>query len=159
MATQTPHPRTLFEKSGKNTWWPSLSANPRSFTSTCTLCMKSRPRRHLKAYAWPAASCDAQIATIATVDHNVPPPVSQDRCIIVDQISVAQVQTLRKNCLTSASNFSMCRTPVQGIVHMVGPEQGATKPGMTIVCGDSQLPPMALLAHSRSASARARSST
>src|ERR1700748_1645247 len=75
--------------------------------------------------------------TIATVDHNVPTTSAYDRLHIVDQISNAQVDALRKNCAEFGVEFFDVQDASQGIVHMIGPELGATKPGMTIVCGDS----------------------
>ncbi|MGI4853450.1 MAG: 3-isopropylmalate dehydratase large subunit [Janthinobacterium lividum] len=74
---------------------------------------------------------------IATVDHNVPTTSVQDRLHIVDQISAKQVQALRQNCAEFGVEFYDVQDASQGIVHMIGPELGATKPGMTIVCGDS----------------------
>jgi len=72
---------------------------------------------------------------LATVDHNIP---TTDRSAgIEDVISKTQVDTLDKNC----KDFSLTQFPMldvrQGIVHVIGPEQGASLPGMTIVCGDS----------------------
>ncbi|SDF48400.1 3-isopropylmalate dehydratase large subunit [Terriglobus roseus] len=74
---------------------------------------------------------------IATVDHNVPTTSAADRLVIADQISAAQVNALRKNCKEFGIEFFDVQDSSQGIVHMIGPELGATKPGMTIVCGDS----------------------
>ncbi|MEG9435819.1 3-isopropylmalate dehydratase large subunit [Edaphobacter sp. HDX4] len=74
---------------------------------------------------------------IATVDHNVPTTSAYDRLHIVDQVSAAQVNALRKNCADFGVEFFDVQDSSQGIVHMIGPELGATKPGMTIVCGDS----------------------
>jgi 3-isopropylmalate/(R)-2-methylmalate dehydratase large subunit len=74
---------------------------------------------------------------IATVDHNVPTTSAQDRLVITDQIANAQVSALRKNCKEFGVEFFDVQDADQGIVHMIGPELGATKPGMTIVCGDS----------------------
>ena len=72
---------------------------------------------------------------IATEDHNVP---TTDRSYgIDDPISKMQLQALNKNCKEfSITQFSMPDIR-QGIVHVIGPEQGASLPGMTIVCGDS----------------------
>jgi 3-isopropylmalate/(R)-2-methylmalate dehydratase large subunit len=73
--------------------------------------------------------------TIATEDHNVP-TADIDRPI-ADPISAKQVETLRVNTAEfGITNFPM-GDPGQGIVHVIGPEQGRTLPGMTIVCGDS----------------------
>jgi 3-isopropylmalate/(R)-2-methylmalate dehydratase large subunit len=74
---------------------------------------------------------------IATVDHNVPTTSAYDRLHIVDQIAATQVDALRKNCAAFGVEFFDVQDASQGIVHMIGPELGATKPGMTIVCGDS----------------------
>ncbi len=74
---------------------------------------------------------------LATADHNVPTTSIQDRLVIADQVSAAQVNALRKNCAEFGIEFFDVQASEQGIVHMIGPELGATKPGMTIVCGDS----------------------
>jgi 3-isopropylmalate/(R)-2-methylmalate dehydratase large subunit len=74
---------------------------------------------------------------IATVDHNVPTTSIHDRLVIADQIADAQVKALRQNCADFGIEFFDVQDSAQGIVHMIGPELGATKPGMTIVCGDS----------------------
>jgi 3-isopropylmalate/(R)-2-methylmalate dehydratase large subunit len=74
---------------------------------------------------------------IATVDHNVPTTSVHDRLVIADQIADAQIKALRKNCADFGIEFFDVQDASQGIVHMIGPELGATKPGMTIVCGDS----------------------
>jgi 3-isopropylmalate/(R)-2-methylmalate dehydratase large subunit len=73
--------------------------------------------------------------TIATEDHNVPTE-HIDRPI-EDPISARQVEVLRENAAEfGISNFPM-GDPLQGIVHVIAPEQGRTLPGMTVVCGDS----------------------
>jgi 3-isopropylmalate/(R)-2-methylmalate dehydratase large subunit len=74
-------------------------------------------------------------ANLAVPDHNVP---TTDRSHgIADPISRIQVQTLDQNCHDfGITEFDM-NDPRQGIVHVIGPEQGATLPGMTVVCGDS----------------------
>ena len=73
--------------------------------------------------------------TVATEDHNVPTAdIDQP---IADPVSRKQVEVLRANC----AEFGITEYPVghpdQGIVHIIGPEQGLTQPGLTIVCGDS----------------------
>ncbi len=71
---------------------------------------------------------------MATLDHSI--PTRKNRLEIYDDAARTQVETLRKNC----ADFGV---PIrdydqgQGIVHVIGPEQGITQPGMTIVCGDS----------------------
>jgi 3-isopropylmalate/(R)-2-methylmalate dehydratase large subunit len=74
---------------------------------------------------------------VATVDHNVPTTSIQDRLVIADQIANKQITALRKNCADFGVEFYDVQDSNQGIVHMIGPELGLTKPGMTIVCGDS----------------------
>ena len=71
---------------------------------------------------------------LAVPDHNVP---TKNREIIDDPVSKIQLQTLDENCKkTGITKFDMFDLR-QGIVHVIGPEQGASLPGMTIVCGDS----------------------
>ncbi|GIW90658.1 MAG: 3-isopropylmalate dehydratase large subunit [Pirellulaceae bacterium] len=73
--------------------------------------------------------------TVATPDHNVP---TTDRSLpIADPISRRQVEVLRDNCRQFGIRLFDLDDPRQGIVHIIGPEQGLTLPGMTIVCGDS----------------------
>ena len=77
-------------------------------------------------------------ANVATVDHNVPTE-NQIAGVqgIADPTSRLQVETLEANTAQAGiTTFSM-NDPRQGIVHVMGPEQGATLPGMTVVCGDS----------------------
>src|SRR6266404_7999070 len=73
--------------------------------------------------------------TVATADHNVP---TTDRSLpIADLIAAKQIETLRKNCSEFDIELFDINSPDQGIVHVIGPELGLTRPGMTIVCGDS----------------------
>ncbi len=74
-------------------------------------------------------------ATLAVADHNVP---TTDRSKgIDDEESRIQVETLRRNCAEFGVELYDMDDVRQGIVHIIGPEQGFTQPGMTIVCGDS----------------------
>ena len=73
--------------------------------------------------------------TVATEDHNV--PTEHVDKPIADEVSRIQIETLRRNTDEfGITNFPMGHAK-QGIVHVIGPEQGLTQPGMTIVCGDS----------------------
>ena len=79
-------------------------------------------------------------ANLAVPDHNVPTESAERAggvAAIADPVSRLQVQTLDENC----DDFELVKIDIndvrQGIVHVVGPEQGATLPGMTVVCGDS----------------------
>ncbi len=73
--------------------------------------------------------------TTATMDHNIP---TTDRSQpLRDAISKQQVETLKKNCSDFGVELFDMQDKRNGIVHVIGPEQGLTQPGMTIVCGDS----------------------
>jgi 3-isopropylmalate/(R)-2-methylmalate dehydratase large subunit len=72
---------------------------------------------------------------LAVADHNV--PTTDRRHGISDPISRLQVETLDRNCEEFAITEFRMNDERQGIVHVIGPEQGATLPGMTVVCGDS----------------------
>ena len=75
------------------------------------------------------------LLTLAVADHNVP---TTDRSIpITDQDSKIQIETLEKNCEEFGINLFGMNDKRQGIVHIIGPEQGFTQPGTIIVCGDS----------------------
>jgi 3-isopropylmalate/(R)-2-methylmalate dehydratase large subunit len=73
--------------------------------------------------------------TLATADHNVP-TINQDQPI-TDELSRNQVEKLAENCENNGIEFFGLNHPKNGIVHVIGPELGYTRPGMTIVCGDS----------------------
>ena len=73
--------------------------------------------------------------TLATIDHGVP---TSDRLLgIKDPLSKIQIEALETNCKEFGVTLFGIDDPRQGIVHVIGPEQGITQPGMTIVCGDS----------------------
>ncbi|PLT32363.1 3-isopropylmalate dehydratase large subunit [Bacillus sp. V5-8f] len=72
--------------------------------------------------------------TFATMDHNVP---TIERYFIKDDIARKQLSALEQNCKEFDITLADLDSPEQGIVHVIGPELGLTKPGMTIVCGDS----------------------
>jgi len=138
MSTETTTtPRTLFEKvwqqhvvtepAGEPTiLYIDLQlvhevTSPQAFEG---LRLANRPLRHPERH-------------VATVDHNVPTTSVHDRLVITDQIADAQIKALRKNCADYGIELFDVQDAEQGIVHMIGPELGLTKPGMTIVCGDS----------------------
>lgn len=73
--------------------------------------------------------------TVLTADHNIP-TMNQDKPIR-DEVSRFQVDTLAKNASEFGLTYYGLNNPKNGIVHVVGPENGYTQPGMTIVCGDS----------------------
>ncbi len=71
--------------------------------------------------------------TVATMDHNVPTTIGP----VTDLISARQMQALSANAEAFGITLYPMGSPGQGIVHVIGPEQGYTQPGMVIVCGDS----------------------
>jgi 3-isopropylmalate/(R)-2-methylmalate dehydratase large subunit len=73
--------------------------------------------------------------TLATMDHNVP-TIGIDQPVR-DPVSAKQMEVLARNCAEFGIRCHPMGSPGQGIVHVIGPEQGLTQPGMTIVCGDS----------------------
>jgi 3-isopropylmalate/(R)-2-methylmalate dehydratase large subunit len=73
--------------------------------------------------------------TLVTVDHNV--PTTPGHLPITDPIAARQMEALRHNCREFGLELYDIDSPDQGIVHVIGPELGATQPGLTIVCGDS----------------------
>lgn len=87
-----------------------------------TLQERNIPVRHPKQY-------------LATIDHSVPTRVNRHE--IFDLAAKKQVALLRENAQKNDITFFDFDSQHQGIVHVVGPELGATQPGMTIVCGDS----------------------
>ena len=130
-------PRTLFEK----VWQQHLVAAPANEPSILYIDL------HLvHEVTSPQAFDGLRMAgravrrpdrTVATVDHNVPTSSVQDRLHILDQVAARQVNALRTNCAEFGVELYDVQAPEQGIVHIIGPELGLTKPGMTIVCGDS----------------------
>ena len=75
--------------------------------------------------------------TLATADHNVPTDGTAAAKLIADELSRKQVEALEANCEEFGIPIYSLGSDRQGIVHVIGPELGATQPGMTIVCGDS----------------------
>lgn len=77
--------------------------------------------------------------TLATVDHAVPtsPPDTAGRLRILDRQAAGQIDRLARNCRAFGVPLLGLTDPRRGIVHVIGPELGATRPGMTVVCGDS----------------------
>jgi 3-isopropylmalate/(R)-2-methylmalate dehydratase large subunit len=137
MTTVSTAPRTLFEK----VWQQHIVAEPTGEPSIIYIDL------HLvHEVTSPQAFEGLRLAgrklrrsdrTVATVDHNVPTTSIEDRLHIVDQIASKQIDALRKNCADFGVELYDVQSPDQGIVHIIGPELGLTKPGMTIVCGDS----------------------
>src|SRR6266850_119359 len=128
-------PRTLFDKI-----WDSHLAH-RQDDGTCLLYVD----RHLihevtspqafEGLRMAGRKVHRPQATLAVADHNVP---TTDRSRGIQEAeSRIQVETLEKNCADFGVPYFSMDDIRQGIVHIIGPEQGLTQPGMTIVCGDS----------------------
>ena len=77
--------------------------------------------------------------TLATMDHSTPtlPRLADGRWPFIDAMAEAQVRQLEKNAADFGVELHGLGDDAQGVVHVFGPEQGATQPGMTVVCGDS----------------------
>ncbi len=77
--------------------------------------------------------------TIATMDHSIPtiPPGPDGRIPVTDSQAADQIRQLETNCKEFGIRLHALGTAGQGIIHVIGPELGLTRPGMTIVCGDS----------------------
>jgi 3-isopropylmalate/(R)-2-methylmalate dehydratase large subunit len=75
------------------------------------------------------------LRTVATVDHNI--PTTPRGTPITDAIAARQIEALQRNCAEFGVPLFDMDSPEQGIVHVIGPDLGLTRPGMTIVCGDS----------------------
>jgi 3-isopropylmalate/(R)-2-methylmalate dehydratase large subunit len=73
--------------------------------------------------------------TFGTTDHST--PTTPRSLPILDKVAAAQVEQLETNCRQFGIPFFGFHSDRQGIVHVIGPEQGLTQPGMTVVCGDS----------------------
>jgi 3-isopropylmalate/(R)-2-methylmalate dehydratase large subunit len=136
MPTAPQSPKTLFDKI-----WDSHVVN-RAEDGTCILYID----RHLvhevtSPQAFEGLRMAGRVprktsAAVAVADHNV--PTTADRLNgILEEDSRIQVETLAKNCADFGIEYFPMSDIRQGVVHIVGPEQGLTLPGMTIVCGDS----------------------
>jgi 3-isopropylmalate/(R)-2-methylmalate dehydratase large subunit len=135
--TTNPTPRTLFEK----VWRQHLVAEPAGEPSILYIDLhlvhEVTSPQAFDGLRMTGRKLRRPDRTVATVDHNVPTSSIEDRLHIVDQIASKQIEALRKNCADFGVEFYDVQSPNQGIVHIIGPELGLTKPGMTIVCGDS----------------------
>jgi 3-isopropylmalate/(R)-2-methylmalate dehydratase large subunit len=137
MTAQEKTPRTLFEK----VWQQHLVAEPAGEPSLLYIDLhlvhEVTSPQAFDGLRMTGRKLRRPDRTVATVDHNVPTSSIEDRLHIVDQIAHKQIEALRKNCADFGVELYDVQSPNQGIVHIIGPELGLTKPGMTIVCGDS----------------------
>jgi len=134
---QTLKPRTMFEKVWDNHVVAEPAGEPTILYIDLQLVHEVTSPQAFEGLRLTGRPLRRPDRHIATVDHNVPTTSVQDRLVILDKIASAQINALRKNCADFGIEFFDTEAAEQGIVHMIGPELGATKPGMTIVCGDS----------------------
>ena len=137
MSTPNATPKTLFEKVWEQHLVAEPAGEPTLLYIDLHLVHEVTSPQAFEGLRLAGRSVRRPDRHLATVDHNVPTTSVQDRLLIADQISARQVDALRRNCNEFGIELFDVQAPEQGIVHMIGPEMGATKPGMTIVCGDS----------------------
>ena len=140
MTTTDTQPRTLFEKV-----WEAHVVSPQQAGTPATLYIDLHLVHEVTS---PQAFAELRQRglrvrrpdrTLATMDHSTPTtPHNGDGVILVaDALAAAQLDRLMRNCEDFGIPLYKLGSENQGIVHVIGPEQGLTQPGMTIVCGDS----------------------
>ncbi|MDY7106234.1 MAG: 3-isopropylmalate dehydratase large subunit [Actinomycetota bacterium] len=135
MATDTQQPRTLSEKVWEDHVVHSADGEPDILYIDLHLVHEVTSPQAFDGLRLSGRTVRRPELTVATEDHNVPTAdIDQP---IADPVSRRQIEVIRAN----AAEFGITLHPMgsagQGIVHVIGPEQGLTQPGMTIVCGDS----------------------
>ncbi len=134
--SQTATPRTLYDK----LWETHLISTSADGTGLLYidrhLINEVSSPQAFEALAMRGRSAWRPASNLAIADHNVPTG-PRDGSPISDPFSRLQVQTLASNAHRNAISYLGMDDVRQGIEHVVGPEQGATLPGMTVVCGDS----------------------
>src|SRR5271165_5982519 len=135
-ATVSSEPRTLFEKVWQQHVVVEPAGEPTLLYIDLHLLHEVTSPQAFEGLRLAGRKVRRPDRCIATVDHNVPTTI-EGRLNILDQIAATQIATLRKNCVDFGIELYDVDSREQGIVHVIGPELGITKPGMTIVCGDS----------------------
>ena len=120
-------------RSGNATSSIAPTASRTSSTSTSTWSTRSPARRRSTGLRLHGRTVRRPDLTVATMDHNVPTTPGP----VTDQISKRQMDALSANAEAFGITLFPMGSPGQGIVHVIGPEQGYTQPGLVIVCGDS----------------------
>jgi len=129
------HPKTLFEKVWEQHIVAKPAGEPAILYVDLHLVHEVTSPQAFEGLRLTGRQVHRTDRTLATIDHNV--PTDKDRIHIKDPIAAKQIEALRTNCAEFGVELFDVNSVDQGIVHMIGPELGATKPGMTIVCGDS----------------------
>src|SRR5271155_4897557 len=130
------HPKTLFEKVWDTHLVTAPKGEPAIIYIDLHLIHEVTSPQAFEGLRLAGRTVRRPDRCVATVDHNVP-TIKDHRLVIADQIAAKQIHTLRHNCKHFGLELYDVHSPEQGIVHVIGPEVGLTKPGMTIVCGDS----------------------
>lgn len=140
MSGATSNPRTLFEKVwDKHLVKPETAETPAVLYIDLHLVHEVTSPQAFTVLRERGLKVRRPDRTLATMDHSTPTTPRNAAGIIpvVDTMAAAQLDVMRKNCADFGIPLYDLGTEKQGIVHVIGPEQGLTQPGMTIVCGDS----------------------
>ena len=128
-------PRTLFEKVWDDHVIHSAPGNPTLLYIDLHLVHEVTSPQAFDSLRMAGRTVRRPDLTMSTIDHGV--PTAGRELGIRDPLSKKQIDTLVDNCAEFDITLYGLDDPRQGIVHVISPEQGATQPGMTIVCGDS----------------------
>ncbi len=128
-------PRTLFEKVWDDHVIHSAPGNPTLLYIDLHLVHEVTSPQAFDSLRMAGRTVRRPDLTMSTIDHGV--PTAGRELGIHDPLSKKQIDTLVDNCAEFDITLYGLDDPRQGIVHVISPEQGATQPGMTIVCGDS----------------------
>lgn len=128
-------PKTLFDKIWDAHVVSEIEGGPSALYIDCHLIHEVTSPQAFAGIEKRGVSVFRPDRTFATPDHNV--PTVDQHLPIKDALSKFQVDKLTENCEKHGITLYGLNHPYQGIVHVVGPQQGLTQPGMTIVCGDS----------------------
>ncbi|HSR09018.1 MAG TPA: 3-isopropylmalate dehydratase large subunit [Bryobacteraceae bacterium] len=136
MSTQpNGHPRTIVEKIWDNHVVTAQPGVPSLLYIDLHLCHEVTTPQAFQTLRDRGLKVRRPDLTIATMDHST--PTTPHNLPILDKVGKAQLDQMEKNCADFGIRLYNLTSDKQGIVHVMGPEQGLTQPGMTIVCGDS----------------------
>jgi 3-isopropylmalate/(R)-2-methylmalate dehydratase large subunit len=136
MSTQpNGHPRTIVEKIWDNHVVTAQPNVPSLIYIDLHLCHEVTTPQAFQTLRDRGLKVRRPDLTIATMDHST--PTTPHNLPILDTVGKAQLDQMEKNCADFGIRLYNLSSDKQGIVHVMGPEQGLTQPGMTIVCGDS----------------------
>ena len=129
------HPRTIVEKIWDNHVVTAQPGVPSLIYIDLHLCHEVTTPQAFQTLRDRGLKVRRPDLTIATMDHST--PTTPHNLPILDTVGKAQLDQMEKNCADFGIRLYNLNSDKQGIVHVMGPEQGLTQPGMTIVCGDS----------------------